>query len=124
LDSPPPYEALSYAWGDDLTNTHSLSCEGQSLVVTDSVWLALHRLRPEAGDPLVIWIDAICIYSYRTAMKYFRNLRFMPQFSEGFHFVSKRKNSCFVYYLFSFRKGTEAALIGHVMERRGSIPEH
>lgn len=38
-----------------------MSCEGQSLVVTDSVWLALHRLRPEAGDPLVIWIDAACI---------------------------------------------------------------
>jgi hypothetical protein len=41
----------------------------------------------------ILWIDAICIYSYRTAMKRLGNLRFMPQFSEGFHFVSERKKS-------------------------------
>src|SRR2546423_5420588 len=59
------------------------------------------------------------MYSYRNAIKRLGNLRFMPQFSEGFHFVSERKNSCFVLSRctlhiprsvlhslpFSFRKG-------------------
>jgi hypothetical protein len=45
---------------------------------------------------LNLWVDSICIYSHRTTMKHCRNLRFMPQLSEGFDFVSKRKNSCSV----------------------------
>jgi hypothetical protein len=39
------------------------------------------------------WIDSICIYSYRTAMKCCRNLRFRPQFCEGFGFASHCLNS-------------------------------
>jgi Heterokaryon incompatibility protein (HET) len=35
-----------------------------------------------------LWIDALCIYSHRTVMKYFRILRFAPQFSEGFNFTN------------------------------------
>ena len=36
---------------------------------------------------LLSWIVAVCIYSYRPAMKHLGNLRFMPQFSEGFDFA-------------------------------------
>ena len=36
---------------------------------------------------LLSWLIAVCMYSYRTATKHLDNLRFVPQFSEGFDFV-------------------------------------
>jgi hypothetical protein len=34
-----------------------------------------------------LWIDCLCIYSHRTTMNYFKSLRFVPQFFEGFNFT-------------------------------------
>ncbi len=41
------------------------------------------------GDLLALFavVDPVCIYSNRTAMKYLRIMRFIPQFFEGFNFM-------------------------------------
>jgi Heterokaryon incompatibility protein (HET) len=59
LEDHPPFEALSYTWGDP-TEKHTISCEGKLIQVTRNLWQALHRLRlPDT--PRTFWIDAICI---------------------------------------------------------------
>jgi hypothetical protein len=58
------YEALSYIWGDPdqtlpiLINEHPFN-------ITVNLYAALSRLRNPSFER-VIWVDAICIYSYRT----------------------------------------------------------
>ncbi|KAG4422061.1 hypothetical protein IFR04_004802 [Cadophora malorum] len=59
LDEPPPYEALSYAWGDS-KERYPIRCGNGSLEVTDSLLAALRRLRDVSAER-VLWIDAICI---------------------------------------------------------------
>jgi Heterokaryon incompatibility protein (HET) len=92
LSQKPQYEALSYVWGD-LSNKVLISLEDADFSITINLWSALSRLRLE-HESRVLWVDAICIYSYRTATKHLGNLRFMPQFSEGCDFfVSEPENS-------------------------------
>ena len=109
----PPYQALSYVWGSN-DKTRLLNTPGGHIRISESLFSALARIRRVDTDflgtaveslrspprssqkPLVLWVDAVCMYSYRTAMKHLVNLRLMPQFSEGFNFVSERKNSCSV----------------------------
>jgi hypothetical protein len=58
LNSPPPYEALSYTW-DAQTPDHLIKCHGKFLRITANCERALSRLttRPTAR----FWIDSICI---------------------------------------------------------------
>src|SRR3569833_2310962 len=59
LDSAPPYEALSYVWGDkpDLVSIH---VNGAPYSVTRYLYKALDRLvLPDQARTL--WVDAICI---------------------------------------------------------------
>jgi hypothetical protein len=86
LDSSSYYNALSYAWGDP-TDTRLIICNGKELKVIQNLYLALWHLR-KRGDFVPIWADAVCMYSYRTATKCCRNLKFRPQFCEGFGFAS------------------------------------
>jgi hypothetical protein len=88
------YNALSYSWGSGAP-TKVISCNGRKALVNDSLASALADLRDEEKE-VRIWCDALSMYPYRTATKHLGNLRFMPQFSEGFDFVSERKNSCSV----------------------------
>ena len=59
-----PYEALSYVWGsENKPNSISLVTqqnEEQELPVTQSLYLALLRLR-DYDIPRILWVDAICI---------------------------------------------------------------
>ncbi|KAF2730694.1 HET-domain-containing protein, partial [Polyplosphaeria fusca] len=55
----PPYEALSYVWGD-ATQRSDMVCDGQSFSVTRSLGNALHRLR-QPSIRRILWADAICI---------------------------------------------------------------
>lgn len=57
--TPPPYEALSYAWGDP-TIRAAISCNGRVLKVTINLRDALKRLRQRRGSRF-LWADAICI---------------------------------------------------------------
>lgn len=59
LDSPPPYEALSYAWGSHDQSSRIL-INGQDFNVTQNLNEALEQLRLEREDR-TIWVDAICI---------------------------------------------------------------
>ncbi|KAI0006988.1 heterokaryon incompatibility protein-domain-containing protein [Xylariaceae sp. FL0662B] len=59
LDEIPPFDALSYTWGN--TNiVKTISCDDQSLKVHLNAWSALLDLRRE-DVPRTMWIDAICI---------------------------------------------------------------
>jgi hypothetical protein len=77
------YTAISYTWGND-AQTETIHVDGHSLRIKPSLWACLYTLRRYCWQ--YIWADAVCTYSYRTAMNYFRNLRIIPQFSEGFNF--------------------------------------
>src|ERR1700733_11343195 len=94
LDSCPRYEALSYTWGAAM-NTRPIKIDDEILDVTRKLRCALRHLR-SPSRPRLLWVDAVCMYSYRTAMKHLRNLRFMPQFSEGFN---SPQNGKIMYYI-------------------------
>jgi len=60
LDSLPPYEALSYCWGDS-KDRFPITCNGvRGLAVTENLHSALKRLQLP-NQPRLIWADAICI---------------------------------------------------------------
>ncbi|KAE8328213.1 heterokaryon incompatibility protein-domain-containing protein [Aspergillus sergii] len=54
-----PYEALSYVWGSENT-PQSIIIDGQTLSVTENLYIALLYLRERQLERL-LWIDAICI---------------------------------------------------------------
>jgi hypothetical protein len=55
----PPFEALSYVWGD-ASNRLSITCNGEIMPVTRNLHNALERLR--YPDKIrTFWVDAICI---------------------------------------------------------------
>lgn len=54
------YVTLSYVWGSPEQNTHLLRTVSGILSITDSLRSALIRLR-RTREPLVLWVDAICI---------------------------------------------------------------
>ncbi|KAJ3547922.1 hypothetical protein NM208_g1252 [Fusarium decemcellulare] len=65
IDSAPPYEALSYTWGDPLSRkTINLKAQGSGdadeFLVTSSCFSALQRLQYR-DKPRVLWIDALAI---------------------------------------------------------------
>jgi hypothetical protein len=58
IDRAPPYEALSYAWGEDLCQITPQN--GTVTMLTTNLYQALRYLqRPYAAR--VLWIDALCI---------------------------------------------------------------
>jgi hypothetical protein len=59
LDSAPPYEALSYTWGDEKSLCR-ISLDGLPFHIRPNLRDALRRLR-QPRSTIVIWIDAICI---------------------------------------------------------------
>ncbi|KAI0158175.1 heterokaryon incompatibility protein-domain-containing protein [Xylariaceae sp. FL1272] len=59
LSDPPPYEALSYVWGD-LNFTQDVSVDGHSHKITRNLEVALRYLRCIDTDR-ILWIDALCI---------------------------------------------------------------
>jgi len=59
LSDNPQYEALSYAWGDDMGSA-AVNCQGTVIPVTSNCESALRRLRYR-DKPRTLWVDAICI---------------------------------------------------------------
>jgi hypothetical protein len=53
------FEALSYTW-EGGQNTISIFLDGQRRLVTPNLEAFL-RHRREAQDPVILWVDAICI---------------------------------------------------------------
>ncbi|KAK4441896.1 heterokaryon incompatibility protein-domain-containing protein [Podospora aff. communis PSN243] len=61
LKSDIPYTALSYTWGET-TRRVPITVDGKRFLVTESLFAALEQLRWNTLDePLVLWIDAVCI---------------------------------------------------------------
>lgn len=59
LNDHPPYEALSYAWGNAKV-AHPINVNGCTFLVTTNLEAALKRLR-HPDDERYLWVDAICI---------------------------------------------------------------
>ncbi|CAM1509902.1 Fc.00g002370.m01.CDS01 [Cosmosporella sp. VM-42] len=59
LDDLPPFEALSYVWGNP-TIKNELNCNGNTFMVTENLHHALRRLRL-VSEKRLVWVDAICI---------------------------------------------------------------
>ena len=58
LDSP-LYEAISYCW-ETSTGTKKVSCDGEEVPVTESLYDALNAIR-RTGEARRVWVDALCI---------------------------------------------------------------
>lgn len=58
LNSPPPFEALSYTWGSPGAG-RTIEVEGHVVSVTNNLYSALHHLRQDRER--IMWIDALCI---------------------------------------------------------------
>ncbi|KAH8895487.1 HET-domain-containing protein [Thozetella sp. PMI_491] len=59
LSNPPPFQALSYTWGDP-SDLYEISCDGQIIQVTKSLRQALCRIR-HTDRAQTLWADALCI---------------------------------------------------------------
>lgn len=57
---PPPYTAVSYAWGDP-DDTCEMEVDGHSLAITPSLHGALSALRRKERGDVLVWADAVCI---------------------------------------------------------------
>lgn len=55
----PPYQALSYVWGDVNAKT-DIICNGQLFTITQNLSDALEQLR-RPNTPRTLWVDSICI---------------------------------------------------------------
>ncbi|KAH6977624.1 heterokaryon incompatibility protein-domain-containing protein, partial [Ilyonectria destructans] len=55
----PPFEALSYVWGN-ASDTVSITCNGDQMLVTRNLHNALERLR-YPDNVRTLWVDGICI---------------------------------------------------------------
>ena len=73
LDTMPPFEALSYAWGSPMydedgratdttreMNFLEVTCDGKPYVVTENLFYALRQLA-RSGEHDYLWVDALCI---------------------------------------------------------------
>jgi len=59
LKSAPPYEAISYCWGDPNDQEEILCC-GQAMYITKSLATGLKCFR-QPEDARILWADAVCI---------------------------------------------------------------
>ncbi|KAH7341182.1 heterokaryon incompatibility protein-domain-containing protein [Pyrenochaeta sp. MPI-SDFR-AT-0127] len=59
LDNPPPFEALSYVWGDP-KGVIPIDFDGHDFLVTANLHCALRHLQLE-DEERILWIDALCI---------------------------------------------------------------
>ncbi|KAI1179054.1 heterokaryon incompatibility protein-domain-containing protein [Nemania sp. FL0916] len=57
----PPYECLSYCWGEPETDAKTIFCNGLPLRVSTQLLTALWCLRTAMKSPRVLWVDQICI---------------------------------------------------------------
>ncbi|KAF1989311.1 galactose oxidase [Aulographum hederae CBS 113979] len=60
LEEAPPYEAISYAWGDPGCGENFLCVEGKGIAVTKNLVDALRHCR-NSSQSRVLWTDAACI---------------------------------------------------------------
>jgi hypothetical protein len=67
LDDVPPYEAISYVWGEE-NETKEILCNGKSLYIRLNLYLALRRFR-RRSTPRTLWADFICINQSETTEK-------------------------------------------------------
>jgi hypothetical protein len=87
-----PYTALSHCWGaaaGHLVTTTANSKQMFSGIPIDEIpqtYIDAFEITKSLGI-MYIWIDALCIYSHRTAMKDLGILKFAPRFFEGFNFT-------------------------------------
>lgn len=59
LNERPPFEAVSYCWGDTASKSHII-CDGKELLVPSTLIPFLQRTRAK-GSERTLWIDSICI---------------------------------------------------------------
>lgn len=65
LVTSPPYDALSYTWGDSSERV-PIHVNGTEVLITRNLETALRNLRHE-DRPRTLWIDALCINQHDTA---------------------------------------------------------
>ncbi|KAK3387871.1 heterokaryon incompatibility protein-domain-containing protein [Podospora didyma] len=67
LDDGPLYNALSYVWGDPTLSSH-ITVDGERFRIPENLSVALRQIRNNC-EPVVFWIDALCIDQSNTDEK-------------------------------------------------------
>jgi hypothetical protein len=107
----PPYNALSYTWGDGKAKS-DIRINEKSLTVTLSLATALYHLRPRS-KPLRIWIDQISI-----------NQQDLQEKTEQVQHMDRiyRNTEEALVWLGPAQSGSEALM--HVLTKLGTFAEH
>jgi hypothetical protein len=82
FDDPPVFEAVSYAWGQDIASS-AIVCNGQQLLVTPNVEAVLRVLSTQPESVGTFWIDSICIDQLSVSEKNIQVPRIRSIYSEA-----------------------------------------
>ncbi|KAJ0115555.1 Heterokaryon incompatibility protein 6 [Diaporthe amygdali] len=59
LNTNPPFEAISYVWGNH-TKNREITCNGRCLQITSNLYESLQQIR-HADRERILWADSVCI---------------------------------------------------------------
>jgi hypothetical protein len=79
---PPAFEAVSYAWGQNVASS-AIVCNGQRLLVTPNVEAILRVLATRSESVGTFWIDSICIDQRNVSEKNVQVPRMRSIYSEA-----------------------------------------
>lgn len=108
INDPPPYTAVSYAWGD-LDYSCKVEVDGSSLAITSSLHGALNALRSSQQEPILVWADAVCIRQHHK-LEQSQQVRMMARIYSQAESVAiwlgpELNNSCLALELLSIVSG-------------------
>jgi hypothetical protein len=83
LECLPPYEALSYVWGDN-SNPISITVNEQQFYIGRNLYDALIELRAEMSPRRIFWVDAICINQLNESEKSHQVARMVEIYDKAF----------------------------------------
>ena len=83
---PPPFEAVSYVWGDS-TRTHVVQVDGAAMPITASVRAILEQ-KASISKAKTVWIDAVCINQDDTAEKGWQVQKMMLRIYQAARFTT------------------------------------
>jgi hypothetical protein len=65
------YAALSYTWGISGFNRTLYRLDGDNIMITENLDLALRKIR-DSGNERILWVDAVCIDQHNLAERTFQ----------------------------------------------------
>lgn len=122
LTNPPPYEALSYVWGNPNEKVE-IEVAGQPLAITRSLEAILFDLRQQS-EPRTLWIDQLCIDQSNPAEKTSQvqkmrliysscehSLIWLSEITEGIRREDAEDSFAVIEYIAAFARGNSTSVL-------------